>query len=146
MTALAANLQRMHSVHHPQFLPLPVKAGVRIFLNAITCTDPTGLAVPGANTAGLRAQGVAWKPFDNTTGADGTLGDTFNAFGAARSVEVDSRGEWEFPITGAIPKPGDNAFIVDDNTVSTITTNSIQIGKFTRPASPGKWFVDIDQR
>jgi hypothetical protein len=136
----------MHSVHQPQFLPLPVKAGARIYLNAITCTDANGLAVPGANIAGLRAQGVAWKPFDNTTGADGTLGDTFNAFGAARYVEVDSRGEWEFPFTGTVPKPGDNAFIVDDNTVSTITTNSIQIGKFTRPASPGKWFVDIDKR
>jgi hypothetical protein len=145
MTALTANTQRMHSVHQPQFLPLPVKAGVRIYLNAITCTDANGLAVPGANTAGLRAQGVAWKPFDNTTGADGTLGDTFNSFGAVRYVEVDSRGEWEFPFTGAIPKPGDNAFIVDDNTVATITTNSIQIGKFTRPASPGKWFVDIDR-
>ena len=146
MTALTANAQRMHSVHQPQFLPLPVKAGIRIFLNAIICTDANGLAVPGANTPGLRPQGVAWKPFDNTTGNDGTLGDTFNGFGATRYVEVDSRGEWEFAFTGVVPKPGDIAFIVDDNTVSTVTTNSIQIGKFTRPASPGKWFVDIDRR
>jgi hypothetical protein len=136
----------MHSVHQPQFLPLPVKGGVRIYLNAITCTDPNGFAVPGANTAGLRAQGVAWKPFDNTTGSDGTLGNTFNSFGATRYVEVDTKGEWELTFTGAIPKPGDNAYIVDDNTVATATTNSIQLGKFTRPASPGKWFVDIDRR
>lgn len=146
MTALTADLQRVHTVHQPQFLPLPVKAGARIYLNAITCTDANGLAVPGANTAGLRAQGIAWKPFDNTTGADGTLGDTFNSFGAVRYVEVDSQGEWEIAFTGAIPKPGDNAFIVDDNTVATVTTNSIQLGKFTHPASPGKWFVDIDRR
>ena len=146
MAALTADAQRMHSVHQPQFLPLPVKGGAHIFLNAITCTDANGFAVPGANTAGLRAQGVAWKPFDNTAGADGTLGDTFNAFGAVRYVEVDSQGEWEFAFTGAAPKPGDNAFVVDDNTVATVTSNSILIGKFTRPGSPGKWFVDIDRR
>jgi hypothetical protein len=146
MAPLTANVQRMHSVHQPQFLPIPVKAGARIFLNAITCTDADGLAVPGADTAGLRAQGVAWKPFDNTAGSDGTLGDTFNSFGAVRFVEVDSRGEWEFPFTGDPPKTGDDAFLVDDNTVATATANSILLGKFTRPGSPGKWFVDIDRR
>ena len=146
MAALTADTHRMHSVHQPQFLPLPVKAGARIYLNAITCTDANGFAVPGANTAGLRAQGVAWKSFDNTTGADGTLGDTFSAYGAVRFVEVDGQGEWEFAFTGTVPKPGDNAFVVDDNTVATVTSNSILIGKFTRPGSPGKWFVDIDRR
>jgi hypothetical protein len=146
MAALTADVQRMHTVHQPQFLPLPVKGGARIFLNAITCTDANGFAVPGANTAGLRAQGVAWKAFDNTAGADGTLGDTFSAFGAVRFVEVDSQGEWEFTFTGAVPKPGDNAFVVDDNTVATATSNSILAGKFTRPGSPGKWFVDVDRR
>jgi hypothetical protein len=146
MSFLTADAHRMHSVHQPQFLPLPVKGGARIYLNAITCTDANGFAVPGADAAGLRFQGVAWKPFDNTLGADGTLGNTFNAFGAKRYVEVDSQGEWEFPFTGAIPKPGDNAYIVDDNTVSTATANSILLGKFTRPASPGKWFVDINRR
>lgn len=146
MAALTENVHRMHSVHQPQFLPLPVKAGARIYLNAITCTDANGFAVPGANVAGLRAQGVAWKSFDNTNGADGTLGDTFSAFGAVRFVEVDSQGEWEFTFTGPVPKPGDNAFVVDDNTVATVTSNSVLLGKFTRPGSPGKWFVDIDRR
>ncbi|HWM95233.1 MAG TPA: hypothetical protein VN493_31050 [Thermoanaerobaculia bacterium] len=147
MPPLTTNVLRVHSVHQPQFLPLPVKAGARIFLNAVTCTDANGLAVPGADAAGLRVQGVAWKPFDNTHGADGTLGDTFNSFGAARFVEVDSRGEWEFAVlAGPVPKPGDPAFVVDDNTVATATTHSILLGKFTRPGSPGKWFVDIDRR
>ena len=146
MAALTENVHRMHSVHQPQFLPLPVKGGARIYLNAITCTDANGFAVPGTNTAGLRAQGVAWKSFDNTGGADGTLGDTFSAFGAVRFVEVDGQGEWEFTFTGAVPKPGDNAFVVDDNTVATVTSNSILIGKFTRPGAPGKWLVDIDRR
>jgi hypothetical protein len=146
MPALTADVHRMHSVHQPQFLPLPVKAGARIYLNAITCTDANGFAVPGANTAGLRVQGVAWKSFDNTLGADGTLGDTFSAYGAVRFVEVNSQGEWEFAFTGAVPKPGDNAFVVDDNTVANVTSNSVLVGKFTRPGSPGKWFVDIDRR
>ena len=146
MSALTNDAHRMHSVHQPQFLPLPVKGGVRIYLNAITCTDANGFAVPGADTAGLRAHGVAWKPFDNRFGADGTLGDTFNAFGATRNIEVDCQGEWEFAFTGATPKSGDVAFVVDDNTVATATTHSIRIGQFTRPASPGKWFVDLDRR
>ncbi|MEA2562119.1 MAG: hypothetical protein QOH06_3623 [Acidobacteriota bacterium] len=146
MPALTADVHRMHSVHQPQFLPLPVKAGARIFLNSIVCTDLGGFAVPGDDDADLRVQGVAWKSFDNTNGADGTLGDTFSAYGAVRFVEVNSQGEWEFAFTGAVPKPGDDAFVVDDNTVSTVTSESILLGKFTRPASPGKWFVDIDRR
>ena len=146
MPALTADVHRMHSVHQPQFLPLPVKAGARIYLNAIVCTDPGGFAVPGDDDADLRVQGVAWKSFDNTLGADGTLGDTFSAYGAVRFIEVDSQGEWELAFTGAVPKPGDNAFVVDDNTVATVTSNSILLGKFTRPGSPGKWFVDIDRR
>jgi len=146
MSHLTADAHRMHSVHQPQFLPLPVKAGARIYLNALTCTDANGFAVRGADTAGLRFQGVAWKPFDNTLGSDGTLGDTFNSFGATRYVEVDTHGEWEFAFTGATPKPGDFTYAVDDNTVSTATTNSIRVGTFTRPASPGKWFVDINRR
>jgi hypothetical protein len=136
----------MHSVHQPQFLPLPVKGGACIFLNAIVCTDSNGFAVPAEDTAGLRAQGVAWKSFDNTSGADGTLGDTFNGFGASRFVEVDSQGEWEFTVEGDPPKPGDDAFVVDDDTVATVTSESIHLGKFTRPSSPGKWFVDVDRR
>jgi len=146
MPFLTADVHRMHSVHQPQFLPLPVLAGARIYLNAITCTDADGFAVAGYNGDDVRFQGVAWKPFDNTNGANGTLGDTFSSFGAIRFVEVDSRGEWEFAFTGPLPKPGDDAFVVDDNTVATVTSNSVLVGKFTRPGSPGKWFVDIDRR
>ena len=146
MPELTADVHRMHSVHQPQFLPLPVVSGARIYLNAITCTDADGFARPAYDGLNLRFQGVVWKPFDNTDGANGTLGDTFNSFGAARFVEVDSRGEWEFALTGPIPKPGDDAFVVDDNTVATVTVNSVLVGKFTRPGSPGKWFVDIDRR
>jgi hypothetical protein len=146
MPPLTADVHRMHSVHQPQFLPFPVKGGARLYLNAITCTDANGFAVPGADTLGLRAQGVVWKPFDNTDGADGTLGDTFNGFGAVRYVEVDCQGEWEFAFTGPVPKPGDKAFVVDDDTVSTVTFESIHLGRFTRPGSPGKWFVDIERR
>jgi hypothetical protein len=140
------DVHRMHSVHQPQFLPLPVLGGACIYLNAIVCTNPNGFAVPGEDAAGLRAQGVAWKSFDNTEGADGTLGDTFNGFGAARFVEVDSRGEWEFSVEGDPPKPGDDAFVVNEDTVATDTSESILLGKFTRPSAPGKWLVDLDRR
>jgi hypothetical protein len=151
MAALTADRQRRHSVHQPQFLPLPVKAGARIYLNAITCTDANGFAVPAADAVGLRVHGVAWKGFDNTNGADGTLGDSnledaFNGFSSARFVEVDSKGEWEFALSEGTPTPGDNAYVIDDNTVGLFSTRSILLGKFTRPGSPGAWFVDIDRR
>ena len=146
MAPLTADIHRMHSVHQPQFLPIPIEAGFRLFLNAIVCTNALGLAMPGYDGNNLRAQGVAWKPFDNSEGDTGTLGDTFNGFGAARYVEVDCQGEWEFAFTGPVPKPGDKAYVVDDNTVATATTYSILLGKFTRPGSPGKWFVDIERR
>ena len=133
MPALTADVHRMHSVHQPQFLPFPVRGGACLYLNAITCTDSDGFAVPGEDTLGLRAQGVAWKPFDNTDGAD-------------RYVEVDCQGEWEFAFTGPVPKPGDKAFVVDDDTVSTVTFESVLLGRFTRPGSPGKWFVDVERR
>lgn len=42
MPALTADVHRMHSVHQSRFLPLPVKGGACIYLNAITCTDANG--------------------------------------------------------------------------------------------------------
>jgi len=139
VTALTADFHRQHTVHQPQFLPLPVKAGARIYLNAIVGSN-AGKAVPAAS--GLRVMGIARTGFDNTTGADGTLGASSSGFGAARVVEVDTKGEWEIAVTGSVPSPGDNAYVEDDNTVSKTPSESY-LGQFTHPGSSGKWFVDL---
>jgi hypothetical protein len=146
MPNLTKDIIRNHNVHTPQLLPLPVAAWFVIFANAIVATDANGLAVPGADTAGYTIQGVAYKGFDNSDGPDGVLGSG-NQFGAARYVQVDQAGEWEFPILGAAPKPGQNAYVVDDNTVSAANTgNNLKLGRFTRPGNDGGWFVDIERR
>ncbi len=56
MPPLTADVHRMHSVHQPQFLPFPVKGGARLYLNAITCTDSDGFAVPGEDALGLASR------------------------------------------------------------------------------------------
>lgn len=147
MANLAKDTIRGHNVHTPQLLPLPVKAGSVLYANAIVATDANGLAVRGADTAGLTVQGVAYKGYDNSGGADGVLtgGDQFDA---ARYVQVDQVGEWEFAVSGAAPKPGQSAYVVDDNTVSAAATvNNLKLGRFTRPGNvAGSWFVDIERR
>jgi hypothetical protein len=147
MANLAKTVVRNHNVHTPQLLPLPVKAGAVLFGHAIVATDANGLAVRGADTAGLTIQGVAYRPFDNTGDADGVLTSSVDQFDAARYVQVDQVGEWEFAVSGASPKPGQPAFVVDDNTVSAAATNNnLKLGRFTRPGNDGGWFVDIERR
>ncbi len=145
MANLAKDAMRNHSVHSPQIVPLPVKAGSVIYTNAIVATDGNGLAVRGADTAGLTCHGVAYKGYDNSAGANGALG-TGNQFDAVRYVQVDQVGEWEFAVSGTAPKPGQSAYVVDDNTVATSSTNSIKLGRFTRPGNDGGWFVDVERR
>jgi hypothetical protein len=148
LTALAHKVQRQFTSHDPQIVPLPAAADAVLYVGALIAVNSSGVAIPAGDTAGTTAMGVCFRGgLDNTGGAAGTLGGTFNYFGAARVIEVDVEGEWEFAVTGTTPKPGQVALVVDDNTVSAAaTTNSIPCGRFTRPGSPGMWFVDIERR
>jgi len=146
--ALARNIQRQLTVHDPQLVPLAVAAATTIYEGALTATNASGLAIPGADSAGITFMGIAWRGYDNSGGSAGTMGGTaFNAFDAVRYCEVDVEGEWEIKFTGTTPKPGQLAFVVDDDTVSAAaTTNNIPCGRFTKPGTPGYWFVDIERR
>jgi hypothetical protein len=146
--SLSASTQRSHSAHLPRIVPIPAKASAVIWSGAIVCTDAGGVAVPGADTAGLVPQGIAWRGIDNTGGADGSIAASSTAIGSARYVDVDDRGEWEFTVSAGSPKVGLPAFVVDDDTVSAnATTNSLKIGTFTRPGlSATTWFVDVARR
>lgn len=146
MAALVKNAQRSHKLHDLRLVALPVKAAETIFAGALVCTEPaTGLAVPGADTAGLVFQGVAYRGFDNGAGADGVV---TGSHGSVRYCEVDQNGPWSFAVSGATPKPGQDALLVDDNTVSAgATTNSIKVGRFVEPDAlqQGAWFVDVER-
>lgn len=145
MTALAKNAQRSHKLHNLRLVALPVKAAETIFAGALVCTDANGLAVPGADAAALTFQGVAYRGFDNAEGANGVVD---GSHGSVRYCEVEQNGPWSFAVDGATPKAGQDAFLVDDNTVSAdATTNSIKVGRFVEPdaLSSGAWFVDVER-
>jgi hypothetical protein len=147
MTALATDTQRQFGHHTVQVRPLPVAADTVIWVGSLTATNASGLAVPAADTAGLIVHGICRTGCDNRGGAAGTLGSDPDSMTAAQFVRVDCQGEWELVVTGAVPKPGQLAFAVDDNTVSAAaTTNNIPVGRFSRPAGPSTWMVDIERR
>jgi hypothetical protein len=147
MAVLTSDTQRNEKLHRSQLLAIPVAADTAIWTGAIVCTNAAGLAVPGADAAGLAPHGVTHRGFDNRGGAAGTIPGSSNLFGAERFVQVDTAGEWEFLVSAGAPKPGGAAFIVDDNTVSAnATNNNLKIGTFTRAGNQGGWFVDVERR
>lgn len=147
MAPLAAPKQRNNKLHTPKLNALPVKAGANLFTGAIVCTDAAGLAVRGSDTVGLTSQGVCYKGFDNTLGADGVIPGSPDNFDAERHVQVDGAGDWEFAVSAGDPVPGQPAYIVDDDTVSANdTAQSLKIGEFARPGNEGGWFVDVSRR
>ena len=150
--ALTANAQRNMKLHRHQLNALPVAAATVIFTGALVATqDADGLAVPASDAAAQTLQGVAFEGLDNSTGAAGTIpytaGTDDNLLGAERVVRVDQVGEWEFTVNGADPKPGQTAYVVDDDTVSAAAgVNGVVAGRFTRPGNYGGWFVDVGAR
>jgi len=146
MTALTTHAQRSAALHMIRRTPYPVKAGASIWDGALVCLE-NGLAVPGSDTAGLEFVGVAYAGYDNADGADGVV----DGHSSARYCEVDDNGPWSFVFQGTTPKPGDDAFLADDNTATVdATTANIKIGKVTEPDPdtnrPGWWFVDLERR
>ena len=147
MTALTRDTQRAFGIHQEQHLPLPVAAGTAVWAGALVATNAAGLAVPAADTAGLTVHGICRTGYDNRGGAPGTLGTAADYSAAQRFVRVDHQGEWELAVTGALPRPGQLALALDDNTVTAApTANNIPAGRFTRPAGPSTWFVDVERR
>ncbi len=140
MAALTSNVQRSVVAGKPQRLvPLPVAAGQTIYNGALVCVDANDLAVAGIDAAGLVFMGIAYRGFDNALGSDG------DALTKQRVAEIDVATIASYAIQGSIPKAGQRAFLVDDNTVSADpTANNVDIGIFTEPddLQIGRWFVD----
>ncbi len=114
---------------------LPVKAGARIFKGALVCTSG-GLAVPAADSAGLRFAGVAMEQADNRQGADSVC-----------AVRV-----WQ---SGVFPMARPNALlqdvglvvaVADDQTVQTqeAATNDVLCGRIVRVSGADEVELKID--
>jgi hypothetical protein len=161
MAAMTKNVSRQHKAHQREINIAPVNAGSVIYVGAYLCREAaTGVVVPGADTAGLVPLGVVVEQMfpddadanltsalDNTSGSDGSITVSFGLDEAVRCVRYDQAGEYAYAIETGTPKVGDNAYVVDDNTVQPgVTTNRIIAGWFTRPAPSGGWFVDISKR
>ena len=137
MTALAKNVQR-RSLAGSTRVPLPVKASAIIYVGALVAADSAGLAIAGVTTAGTKIAGIARTGLDNTGGADGVLGSS-----PARFIEVERGVLYSF-VTAGSPLAGAPAYVVDDNTVTSVIGNVVA-GVFWEPdpESSSRWFVWI---
>jgi hypothetical protein len=95
----------------------PVAASTKIFAGSLVCLNAAGNAVPGSTATTLLARGVAQEQVDNSAGSAGDLRveSRRGVFPFANSASSDE-------ITRA--EIGDNAYIVDDQTVAKTSGSS----------------------
>lgn len=113
---------------------LGVAANAKIFAGSIVCLNSSGYAVPGSDTAGLKAWGRAEENVDNTGGANG-----------AKTVLV-REGVFKFAATGlTVADVGKPCFLSDDQTVSVAATaNNVFAGIIEAIDSATEPWVEID--
>ena len=105
-----------------------------IYKDSLVCNNTSGYLIPGADTASIRFAGVALEQGDNASGAAGAI-----------SIRVQKTGEFEFAIASASQSDvGSAAYILDDQTVDTTSTNGIACGYITEIVSSTKVRVRID--
>jgi hypothetical protein len=112
-----------------------VAANTTIFAGSLVCLAATGFAVPGSVSTTLTADGVAGDTVDNSGGADGDV-----------QVPVERDGAYHFGNSAAADEItaaeiGDNAYIVDDQTVAKTdggATRSVA-GKIEDVDAQGVW-------
>lgn len=106
-----------------------------IYKGGMVTLDTTGYARAGADTTSYRFVGVCYEKCDNSTGASG-----------AKDVNVYKEGEFQFNMTGAAQAHvGILAYLVDDTTVASTSTNSIAVGYITEVPETNKVRVLINR-
>ena len=134
------------------------KAGLKYFNGQMLATDANGLAVPLTDAAGLKFRGVVIEPLlpdesqgykrgfhlDNTLGTDGIVRGDQDV--SERFVRSDVGFRYAFNFTGPTPKPGQDAYAVDDETFTVdaaSTTHNLRIGEVDRLGPEGLYFLDF---
>lgn len=102
--------------------PVPVAANAVIHAGALVAANATGFAVPGAVATTLTALGRAEHAVDNTGGANGAKTLTVRR-GKSFAFANDATN----PVTQA--DLGKTCYIVDDETVSSLSTGRSAAGK-----------------
>jgi len=108
-----------------------------IYKGGLVTLDTAGYARAGADTASYRFVGVCYEKLDNSTGASGATG---------KDTKVYKSGEFELTMTGAAQAHvGILAYLVDDTTVASTSTNSVAVGYITEVSDTNKVRVLIDR-
>jgi len=119
MAALTQNSPRTRVGDGRRFRD-PVAAATRIFAGSMVALNASGNAIRAITTA-TRVRGVALAEADNTGGAAGDIG-----------VDIE-RGPFLFrnAASGAVTRAhiGTSVYVVDDNTVGSVATDTIVAGK-----------------
>ncbi|QEW05651.1 hypothetical protein [Nitrincola iocasae] len=109
----------------------PVAGSVQIFSGALVVLNATHFAAPATAATGLRTRGVAVDASDNRTGSNG---DGFI---------TTQTGPHRFINAGDITREhiGTSAYIVDDQTVTAVSTDSSVVGRIDDVEPDGVWVV-----
>jgi hypothetical protein len=111
---------------------IPVAASTKIYAGSLVCSNATGYAVPGADTAGLLFRGIAQEFVDNSAGADGE-----------KKVLVEHPVIVSMSTAGITQADiGKPVFIADDQTVAKSTTNSVCCGVIREVISATSVWLD----
>ena len=132
-----------------QLIRYPLATGVHVFKGALVCVSTaSGLLVPGADVAGVVCVGVAYEEGNNVAGAVQYDGSVSSGAAGAVAVRVQTVGLYQYHKVGAVQADvGKQAFLLDDNTVSTVaTTDNIKCGVVGGLVDSGTVAVLIDGR
>ena len=115
---------------------IPVAAATVIPQGTIVCRNAAGYAVPGSDTAGLVAVGIAAEAIDNTAGAAGDL-----SVQVYRNRAFLLNNDAANPVTIALVGTAGAAVIKDNDTVCVVAgaANDIPIGRPIEITSAGIW-------
>lgn len=128
MTALAAD--RLTPNRPGEYYEYPVLASTKIYAGAIVVLDSSGWAKPGVTGTGLICVGRAEAQADNSAGANGAINVKVKA-----GVFKWADGE------GSTTKAhiGDQAYILDDQSMYRTATGKSAMGVITAVDSDGVW-------
>lgn len=105
-----------------------------VYKDSLVCNNTSGYLAPGADTANYRFAGVAYEKGDNASGADGAI-----------SIRIQKTGSFVFAKASAVQGDvGAAAYILDDQTVGTTSTNGILCGYIVELISSSQVRVRID--
>ena len=147
MTALAASYDPKRK--DGQLIRYPLAAGVHVFKGALVCVSTTtGFLMPGADAAGVVCVGAAYEEGNNGAGAVQYDGSISSGAAGAVSVRVQTVGLYQYHKAGATQADvGKQAFLLDDNTVSTAgTVDNVKCGVVGALVDSGTVAVLIDGR